>query len=108
MRFYVLDESGLPVLHAQGRRDAQAFLGWAVWMEKAHESGRARIGRDQVGAFEVSTVFLGIDYGVRQEGEPLVFETMIFGPCGARIVGRCASIERAREMHAHALAEVQR
>lgn len=37
------------------------------------------LGKTQVGEQEVSTVWLGLNHGWDQEGELLIFETMIFG-----------------------------
>ena len=45
---------------------------------KMMESDQRVIEKTEVGGFEVSTVFLGLEHGAR-DGKPLVFETMIFG-----------------------------
>jgi hypothetical protein len=42
-----------------------------------------RIARTEVGALDVSTVWLGIDHNWSDEGSPLIFETMIFSEEGA-------------------------
>jgi hypothetical protein len=47
---------------------------WVRWMERADRC----IARTNVGALVVSTVFLGIDHSFGR-GDPLLFETMIFG-----------------------------
>ena len=52
------------------------LLGWARWFEN---SDNRRIAATEVGGAMVSTVFLGIDHGFAQGGEPILFETMIFG-----------------------------
>jgi len=50
------------------------LMTWARWFETAER----HIGSDYIGKIHVSTVFLGIDHNFG-EGEPLLFETMIFG-----------------------------
>lgn len=48
-------------------------LVWAMFMEENRAVEKQRVGRA-----EISTVFTGIDYTFGH-GEPLLFETMIFG-----------------------------
>jgi hypothetical protein len=49
---------------------------WARWLETADR----RVARTDVDAeVSVSTVFLGIDHNFFGDGEPLLFETMVFG-----------------------------
>jgi hypothetical protein len=51
------------------------LLEWAAWFETAER----RVARSTVvTGIEVSTVFLGLDYSFGM-GEPLLFETMVFG-----------------------------
>lgn len=52
------------------------ILGWAAWMQ-AHNEQR-RVSQDQVGEWDISTVFLGIDHNHSLHGPPLLYETMIF------------------------------
>lgn len=47
---------------------------WA-WFESADR----RVALDLIGPYRVSTVFLGIDHNFSDTGEPLLFETMVFG-----------------------------
>jgi len=47
---------------------------WARWFEKADR----RVALEARNGFKVSTVFLGIDHNFN-EGEPILFETMVFG-----------------------------
>ena len=42
-----------------------------------------QIAFDRLPLATVSTVFLGIDHGLWDEGPPRIFETMVFGPSGA-------------------------
>ncbi len=47
---------------------------WGAWYSTADR----RVGLTEVGILRVSTVFLGIDYNFGDDGDPLLFETMIF------------------------------
>lgn len=67
---YTLDERGEPVPCAD-------LMEWGRWMETAER----KVARDQIGRFDVSTVFLGLDHGFHG-GPPVRRETMIFGPEG--------------------------
>ena len=50
------------------------LMTWANWLATADR----QIGDDQIGPVRVSTVFLGINHNFRG-GDPILFETMIFG-----------------------------
>jgi len=53
-------------------------LAWASWFEHNH---RLRIvAQEYVGQAFVSTVFLGLDHNYALQGNPLLYETMIFSP----------------------------
>lgn len=56
------------------------FLKWGKWFEEASENGERIVKQETLpnGKF-VSTVFLGLDHNFG-EGEPLLFETMVFAP----------------------------
>ena len=47
---------------------------WGAWYSTADW----RVGLTEVGILRVSTVFLGIDHNFCDDGDPLLFETMIF------------------------------
>jgi hypothetical protein len=50
---------------------------WAVWFDKIENR---RVARTEINeSCYVSTVFLGLDHNFSGKGEPLLFETMIFG-----------------------------
>lgn len=52
------------------------MLTWAQW----HATADRRVALDEVlPDLIVSTVFLGIDHRVFNDGPPLLFETMVFG-----------------------------
>lgn len=66
--YYILDENGSPV--------AADLMTWARWFE----NGNRRLALDDLGARgAVSTVFLGTDHNFRRQGEPVLWESMIFG-----------------------------
>ncbi len=48
---------------------------WAKWYDK----GKRRVATTDLEDGRVSTVFLGLNHRFGDEGEPLVFETMVFG-----------------------------
>ena len=48
---------------------------WARWFA-THDR---KVAWDQIGDARVSTVFLGLDHNMRMSGEPILFETMVFG-----------------------------
>lgn len=52
-----------------------SLLQWAAWMEKS-DRHVARTEFD-IGVI-VSTVFLGLDHSFRDNGPPILFETMVF------------------------------
>jgi hypothetical protein len=51
------------------------LMGWAALIE---DQNYKRVAFSQVGAVEVSTVWLGLNHNFGS-GPPLIFETMIFG-----------------------------
>ena len=52
------------------------LMTWARFFE---DMKNRRVAQDIIGDIKVSTVFLGIDYNFGEKGNPLLFETMIFG-----------------------------
>lgn len=76
---------------------------WSKWFSKASR----RVALTKIGKVRVSTVFLGIDhnFGV---GQPLLFETMIFGGKHNDYQARCSTWEQAEAMHEKALALVRK
>lgn len=58
-----------------------------------------RIGYDQFGDTEVSTVWLGLDHGYSRRGAPVIFETMIFGGPLSDETWRYCTEEQARMGH---------
>mgnify|MGYP000154984527 CR=1 FL=1 len=64
---YITDSDGQPLL-------CPDLMTWAAWME----SGERRVALDVFGDVRVSTVFLGIDHRF-DAGDPVLWETMVFG-----------------------------
>jgi hypothetical protein len=82
------------------------LMEWARWFETAER----HVAHDEIGPFRISTVFLGLDHRHFSEGEPLLFETMIFGPDDSELEGwqdRCSTWEQAEAMHGIATALVR-
>lgn len=65
---YMLDESGTP-------QPCANVLAWAAWFETADRI----VAQTEVGRYEVSTVFLGVDHGFGHTSRPVLWETMVFG-----------------------------
>lgn len=81
MSLYLEDDEGVP--YAVPEESAQD---WARTLTQE----KRRVAKDEVDGYLISTVFLGMDhrYG---EGEPLLYETMVFGADG---VGKECFMER--------------
>lgn len=61
------------------------------------------------GEMLVSTIFLGIDHGFGRGGDPVLFETMVFGAgCYGDLQHRYTSWEEALEDHNRIVAEIRR
>lgn len=67
------------------------------WAE-AIDGEKARVALDTYGEIKVSTVFLGLNCNL-EEGEPLLFETMIFGGEHDDYQTRCSTWDEAVQQH---------
>lgn len=65
---YILDQDLNPVPELD-------LLTWAKWFEEAGE--KRIVGRDSIGEYDASTVFLGLNHQFG-DGEPLLYESMVF------------------------------
>jgi len=74
---------------------------WARWIEGNHN----QVAWAEVGEVKVSTVFLGLDYGLG--GSPLWFETLVFGGTLDREIERYETLEEAMEGHERMVARVK-
>jgi hypothetical protein len=90
-------EDHVPVMLTHGD-----LLIWADWMGRF---GNRIVKQEEVGKLRVSTVFLGLDHNFAMEGEPILFETMIFGSGDGRgdYMERCATWNEALLMHERAV-----
>ena len=68
--YYKLDDVGEPVI-------CEDILEWAAWFATTSHESRV-VAKTEVGDTTVSTVFLGVDHSFR-EGDPVLWETMMFG-----------------------------
>lgn len=82
--------------------------------EKFFKSEERIVSKSRIGKFEVSTVFLGVNFSLNKE-EPIVFETMIFYKRNGKILQstmdyqtRCSTYEQALQMHRDGCERVQR
>jgi len=72
------------------------LMEWARFIE---DLSKTRVNVDTVGDTRISTVFLGLNHNYAQ-GEPHLFETMVFGADGdENEMERCSTWEQAEEMH---------
>lgn len=72
---------------------------WGQWFETANRI----VAQDKIGDVDVSTVFLAYDHNHNSEGEPILFETMIFGGAHDQYQERYKSWWEAEKGHAHAV-----
>ena len=76
------------------------LLTWARWFESATEE--RIVAQEHIGDVRISTVFLGMDHSGGQ-GEPLLFETMVFGGTHDGSQRRYSTRDAAIKGHAQAL-----
>lgn len=77
---------------------------WITFVGARREEYR-RVAADQLGDVWISTVWLGLDHGLRQGGPPLIFETMIFPEC--EYCERTSTEAAALAAHDRAVAHVR-
>lgn len=73
------------------------------------DMSKRRVGWDEVGPYDVSTVFLGLDHSFGQ-GRPVLYETIIFqrGQSSDLWCERCSTWEEAEAMHQRGKDEAER
>ena len=85
------------------------LLKWALWFEESNRRVMTDImyvmHKKRVMRIVISTVFLGLDMGWKQDA-PLIFETMIFGGPMDGDLDRCDTWDHAEGMHLQAVSEV--
>jgi hypothetical protein len=92
--FYILDEDKNVVA-------TKDTLEWGRWFE-THREERI-IKQTKVLGIWISTVFLGLDHNFFLSGEPLVFETMIFGGALDQYQDRYSTLDQSIKGHRRAI-----
>lgn len=78
------------------------------WASAFNDMDARRVARTGVGdSVAVSTVFLGMDHGFREDGLPLLFETMVFGGPMDGDEDRYATWSEAEAGHARKVAAAE-
>lgn len=95
--WYKLDKNRNPVPCADGEYPKKDVTNENEW----------RVGNDMIDDVHVSTVFLGLDHRFG-EGEPILFETMIFGGKHDEYQERYCTWNEAAEGHKRAIELVKR
>jgi hypothetical protein len=99
---------GLYVLRGREPVKIDDPMVWALEGGNGRRNHTWRVALDQVGEYEVSTVFLGIDMSHGWGGPPILFETMVFGPDGYQSdCFRCSTYDEAERQHENMVAEVR-
>jgi hypothetical protein len=70
------------------------------WVDSFDEDRHVRLSK--FGKTLVSTVFLGLDHNYEDNGEPILFETMIFGGKHDQYQTRCSTWDEAIIQHEEA------
>jgi len=79
------------------------MMTWAKWFETADRT----VSKTQIGEWEVSTVFLGLDHAFDDGRPPLLFETLVFGgPLDGNMV-RYSTWDQAEAGHAEMVNRVK-
>jgi len=93
-KWYILDENNKPVV-------ADSVIESAEWLEENPE--RKAVKQEHIDDIFISTVFLGLDHAWIPGGNPVLWETMIFGGEHDQYQERYTSYEDALEGHQKAL-----
>ncbi len=96
--------SGKYILEGKAPKLVEDVIEWAEWFETADCHVASTKLKNGV---RVSTVFLGLDRNFSLEGEPILFETMLFGGKHDQYQERYSTWEEAEEGHKKALAKVE-
>ena len=91
--WYVLDDDNNVVAEPDVAKAA------AFFEQKARRIVDLDIFMLPEGEVKISTVFLGLDHRWGSGGEPVVFETMVFGGPHDQECSRCCTYAEALEMH---------
>lgn len=78
------------------------LLRWAQWFEHSDR----HVAETRLGRVRISTVFLGLNHQWQPGGEPLLYETMIFGGARDGEIDRYATWNEAMAGHAQRVAQI--
>jgi hypothetical protein len=81
-------------------------VAWAKWFESSQ--AERRVCFTQIKDVRVSTVFLGVDHNFSDDGQPILFETMVFGGAMDGFQQRYCSWDDALVGHRHVLQDIYR
>lgn len=73
------------------------------WAKMLKDIEKRTVKKDKIGTVNISTVFLGIDHNWSFHGQPILFETMIFGGSHDNYQERYATWDEAEEGHKRAI-----
>jgi hypothetical protein len=81
------------------------LLTWADWFEKPDNR---KIAKTEINdRCHVSTIFLGLDHNFSDRGDPVLFETLVFGgPLDGEML-RCCTYTEAERLHAETVAQAR-
>ena len=95
LKYYIL-KNRIPVVELD-------LIKWGQWFEKTERQVKNKV----IGDSRISTVFLGLDHNFNG-GEPILWETMVFGGELDLEQDRCSgSWEQAEAMHARMIEKVK-
>ena len=80
------------------------LMKWVTWLETADRKVRKTELPEGV---EVSTVFLGLDHNFFGSGNPVLFETMVFGGKFDQEMNRYSTWEQAETRHEEMVEKVK-
>ena len=78
MKRYILDENHKPILLPHTNTGSKAWRNQMDKWSKFHESKERIVKRENVGPYNLSTVFLGLDLSFTEHETPILFESMLF------------------------------
>ena len=81
------------------------LVAWVLWFEVDENR---RVALTSLGDVLISTVFLGVDFSLSGSGgDPVLFETRVFGGSLDGLMYRCATLEEAMLGHEKVVAQVK-
>jgi hypothetical protein len=88
---------GLYILEGHDLKEVDDILEWGRWLEDHKDD--CRVAFDTIYDVGVSTVFLGSDRRLSDDGPPLLFETTVFGSPLDKYTVRYSTWEEAEAGH---------